>query len=229
MTTQTVLIVEDEKDIRDILAFSLKREGFAVLEAGDGKTALALAREKRPAIILLDIMLPEMDGLEVSKVLQREAATASIPVIMLTARGEEVDRIVGLELGASDYVVKPFSVREVMLRIKAVLRRGTADPESTALICGRIRLDMQEHTTRVDGTLVDLTITEFRLLEDLLRNKGRVRSREQLLDSVWGYTFEGYARTVDTHVRRLRAKLGMGAEVVETVRGVGYRAKGQEL
>lgn len=229
MTTQTVLIVEDEKDIRDILTFSLKREGFAVLEAGDGKTALALAREKRPAIILLDIMLPEMSGLEVSKVLQREASTASIPVIMLTAKGEEVDRIVGLELGAADYVVKPFSVREVMLRIKAVLRRGTTDPESAALICGRIRLDMQEHTTRVDDTLIDLTITEFRLLEDLLRNKGRVRSREQLLDSVWGYTFEGYARTVDTHVRRLRAKLGVGAEVVETVRGVGYRAKGQEL
>lgn len=225
MTTQTVLIVEDEKDIRDLLAFNLKREGFAVLEAANGTTALALAGEKRPNIILLDIMLPEMDGLAVSKYLQREAATAAIPVIMLTAKGEEVDRIVGLELGAADYVVKPFSVREVLLRVKAVLRRGVAGPEDLALSCGRITLDMPEHLARVDGLPVDLTITEFRLLEDLLRNKGKVRSREQLLNSVWGYSFEGYARTVDTHVRRLRAKLGHEAETIETVRGVGYRAR----
>jgi two-component system phosphate regulon response regulator PhoB len=220
------LIVEDENDIRELLAFSLKREGFAVLEAGDGNQAVHLATTKKPDIILLDIMLPGLDGLAVSKALQREPATAVIPVIMLTAKSEEVDRIVGLELGAADYVVKPFSVREVILRIRAVLRR--ADPPSGAFAvyrCGSVDLDTEGHTVRVDGVPVELTITEFRLLEDLLRNKGKVRSREQLLTSVWGYTFEGYARTVDTHVRRLRAKLGNGADNIETVRGIGYRGK----
>ncbi|MDR2818965.1 MAG: response regulator transcription factor [Desulfovibrio sp.] len=225
MAIQTVLIVEDEQDIRDLLAFNLKREGFAVFEAGDGNLAVSLASEKKPDIILLDIMLPGMDGLSVSKALQRDPGTAAIPVIMLTAKSEEVDRIVGLELGAADYVVKPFSVREVVLRIRAVLRRNRIPAEAVALRCGPVVLDAAVHEIRVNGAPVELTITEFRLLEDLLRHKGKARSREQLLDTVWGYSFEGYARTVDTHVRRLRAKLGDGAENVETVRGIGYRAK----
>ncbi|MDR3361480.1 MAG: response regulator transcription factor [Desulfovibrio sp.] len=225
MAIQTVLIVEDEQDIRDLLAFNLKREGFAVFEAGDGNLAVSLASEKKPDIILLDIMLPGMDGLSVSKALQRDPGTAVIPVIMLTAKSEEVDRIVGLELGAADYVVKPFSVREVVLRIRAVLRRNRIPAEAVALRCGPVVLDAAAHEIRVNGAPVELTITEFRLLEDLLRHKGKARSREQLLDTVWGYSFEGYARTVDTHVRRLRAKLGDGAENVETVRGIGYRAK----
>ncbi|MDR3074224.1 MAG: response regulator transcription factor [Deltaproteobacteria bacterium] len=222
----TVLIVEDERDIRELLAFNLKREGFTVLEAGDGAQAVDIALRKKPDLILLDIMLPGADGLSVCRSLQREAATASVPVIMLTAKGEEVDRVVGLELGAADYVVKPFSVREVILRIRAVLRRGGEDARALFLSCAGIAMDRASHSVTVGGAPVDLTLTEFRLLEDLLGNKGKARSREQLLDAVWGYSFEGYARTVDTHVRRLRAKLGDGAECVETVRGVGYRAKG---
>lgn len=225
MTQQTVLIVEDEKDIRDLLAYSLRQEGFAVLESGNGQQALDLAREKLPDIILLDLMLPGLDGLGVSKALQREPQTAAIPVLMLTAKGEEVDRIVGLELGAADYVVKPFSLREVMLRVRAILRRNAASPGEPLLRCGAIVLDLPTHTAKAGGKKIELTITEFRLLEDLLRNKERVRTREQLLDTVWGYSFEGYARTVDTHIRRLRAKLGAEADCIETIRGMGYRAK----
>lgn len=226
MAAQTVLIVEDEKDIRELLAFNCRREGFTVVEAEDGDRAVALAAERKPDVILLDLMLPGMDGLSVCKALQREPATAAIPVIMLTAKGEEIDRIVGLELGAADYVVKPFSTREVMLRIKAVLKRAEPDFWPVSLVCGAIRLDATQHAAFVDGAEALLTVTEFRLLEDLLRHAGQVRTREQLLDSVWGYSFEGYARTVDTHIRRLRAKLGEAADSVETVRGIGYRAKG---
>jgi two-component system phosphate regulon response regulator PhoB len=223
---QTILVAEDEKDIRDLLAFNLKREGFAVLEAGDGNDALHLAGERRPDLILLDIMLPGLDGLSVCKALQREESTAGIPVIMLTARGEEVDRIVGLELGAADYVLKPFSVREVILRIRAVLRRGVSGGGGGHVLrCGGISLDVERHTALSGNIPLPLTMTEFRLLEDLLRHKGVARSREQLLDAVWGYSFEGYARTVDTHVRRLRGKLGPAAEYIETVRGLGYRAQ----
>ncbi|MDR1124856.1 MAG: response regulator transcription factor [Deltaproteobacteria bacterium] len=222
---KTALIVEDEKDIRDLLAYNLKREGFAALEAGDGLAALAMVREKQPDIILLDLMLPGLDGLDVCKALQREPKTASIPVLMLTAKGEEIDRVLGFELGAADYVVKPFSVREVLLRVRAILRRAAPRGEEAGLRCGAIVLDLPGHSVKVDGQPVELTVTEFRLLEDLVRHQGQVRSREQLLDSVWGYSFEGYARTVDTHVRRLRQKLGKAAECVETVRGVGYRAQ----
>ncbi|MDR2124281.1 MAG: response regulator transcription factor [Desulfovibrio sp.] len=221
---QTILIVEDEKDIREVLAFNLKREGFGVLEAGDGRLALELAAEKKPDLILLDLMLPVLDGLSVSRSLQRDPATAGLPVIMITAKGEEVDRIVGLELGAADYVTKPFSVREVILRIRSVLRRRAVPGAAAPVYCGDIRLDAADHAVRVAGAPVALTVTEFRLLEDLMRNKGKVRSRAQLLDAVWGFSFEGYARTVDTHIRRLRSKLGKAAEYIETVRGIGYRA-----
>ena len=225
MTQKTILIVEDEKDIRDLLAYAIKREGFAVLEADNGNTALELARSKSPDMILLDLMLPGLDGLGVSKSLQQNAQTAAIPILMLTAKGEEVDRIVGLELGAADYVVKPFSVREVVLRIRAILRRDTSKMEEASLHCGGISLELASHTALVRGEQTDLTMTEFRLLTDLLRHMGRVRTREQLLDAVWGYSFEGYARTVDTHIRRLRIKLADEADCIETVRGMGYRAK----
>lgn len=226
MTAHSILIVEDEADIRELLAFTCKREGYVVLEAGDGIRAVSLAKEKRPDLILLDLMLPGMDGLSVCRALQREAATAAIPIIMLTARGEELDRIVGFEVGASDYVVKPFSTREVMLRIRAVLKRISVNPAAISLSCGDIRLDAAHHRVFAGEVEIALTVTEFRLLEDLLQHAGQVRTREQLLDSVWGYSFEGYARTVDTHIRRLRAKLDRAADAVETVRGVGYRAKG---
>ncbi len=226
MPEATILIVEDEKDIRELLAFSLGREGFGVLEAGDGHAALDAVRAKRPDLVLLDLMLPGMDGFSVCRQMQRDPATADIPVIMLTARGEEVDRIVGLELGAADYIVKPFSLREVALRIRAVLKRGVSREKANVTRCGPIALDPVSHTVQVGGAQVELTVTEFRLLEDLMKNRGKVRDREQLLAAVWGHSFEGYSRTVDTHVRRLRAKLGEGAGMIETIRGIGYRVKG---
>jgi two-component system phosphate regulon response regulator PhoB len=226
MSEATILIVEDEKDIRELLAYSLRREGFTVIEADGGVAALNLAGMKRPDLVILDLMLPGMDGLSVCKRLQRDPATADIPVIMLTAKGEEIDRIVGLELGAADYIVKPFSLREAALRVRAVLKREAARTKPSLLRCGPITLDPSGHSARVDGNEVDLTVTEFRLLEELLQNRGRVRDREQILTAVWGHSFEGYSRTVDTHVRRLRAKLGEGAEMIETIRGLGYRAKG---
>ncbi len=228
MAEATILIVEDEQDIRELLAYSLAREGFTAVEADSGVAALNLARMKRPDLVILDLMLPGMDGLSVCRQMQRDPATADIPVIMLTARGEEVDRIVGLELGAADYIVKPFSLREVALRIRAVLKRGAAPAKPAVLRCGPITIDPSSHTVEVDGKPVELTVTEFRLLEDLVRHRGRVRDREQILTAVWGQSFEGYSRTVDTHVRRMRAKLGRGAAMIETIRGMGYRAKGRE-
>lgn len=223
--SQQILIVEDEADIRELLRFNLEREGFSVLEAADGNEGLKLARQHMPDLMLLDVMLPGFDGFEVCRRLGAQAETANIPVLMLTARGEEMDRVVGLSLGADDYVVKPFSVRELMLRIRAVLRRGTRSSESPVLERHGIRLRPEAHTAEAQGEEMPLTATEFRLLEDLLRHAGAVRTREQLLNKVWGYSFEGYARTVDTHVRRLRAKLGDAAAMLETVRGVGYRIK----
>ena len=223
--SQQILIVEDEADIRELLRFNLEREGFSVLEAADGNEGLKLARQHMPDLMLLDVMLPGFDGFEVCRRLGAQSETANIPVLMLTARGEEMDRVVGLSLGADDYVVKPFSVRELMLRIRAVLRRGTRSSESPVLERHGIRLRPEAHTAEVQGQEMPLTATEFRLLEDLLRHAGAVRTREQLLNKVWGYSFEGYARTVDTHVRRLRAKLGDAAAMLETVRGVGYRIK----
>ncbi len=223
--SQQILIVEDEADIRELLRFNLEREGFSVLEAADGNEALRLARQHLPDLMLLDVMMPGPDGFEVCRLLGAQAETAHIPVLMLTARGEEMDRVVGLSLGADDYVVKPFSVRELMLRIRAVLRRGARSGENPVLERHGIRLRPDAHTAEAHGEELQLTATEFRLLEDLLRHAGSVRTREQLLNKVWGYSFEGYARTVDTHVRRLRAKLGHAASMLETVRGVGYRIK----
>ena len=208
---QQILVVEDEADIRELLRFNLEREGFSVLEAADGPQALDMARRHTPALVLLDVMLPGLDGFEVCRRLGAQTETAHIPILMLTARGEEMDRVVGLSLGADDYVVKPFSVRELMLRVRAVLRRGGRETQSPALERHGIRLRTDAHTAEVEDTPLNLTATEFRLLEDLLRHAGTVRTREQLLNKVWGYSFEGYARTVDTHVRRLRAKLGPAA------------------
>ena len=222
---QQILVVEDEADIRELLRFNLEREGFSVLEAADGPQALDMARRHTPALVLLDVMLPGLDGFEVCRRLGAQTETAHIPILMLTARGEEMDRVVGLSLGADDYVVKPFSVRELMLRVRAVLRRGGRETQSPTLERHGIRLRTDAHTAEVEDTPLNLTATEFRLLEDLLRHAGTVRTREQLLNKVWGYSFEGYARTVDTHVRRLRAKLGPAAPLLETVRGVGYRIK----
>jgi two-component system phosphate regulon response regulator PhoB len=224
MAKPTILVVEDDKDILDLLAFTLRGAGFDVVTAADGLDAVVQAKLQRPAMVLLDLMLPGMDGLDVCRELKRSPETAGVAVIMLTARGEEVDRIVGLELGADDYVVKPFSPREVLLRIRAILRR-TAPAEKPTPIWREegFHVDLEAHRVMIDGLPIDLTATEFKLLAELIRSRGKVQSRDQLLDKVWGYQFEGYARTVDTHVRRLRQKLGSFAERVETVRGVGYR------
>ncbi len=225
MSKAIVLIVEDEADIRDLISFNLEREGFTPIQAEDGIQGLELAVVHKPDIILLDVMMPGKDGFQVCRELERNAETAHIPIIILTAKGEEIDRIVGLELGADDYVVKPFSVRELILRIRAILRRQAKAEQGPNLFKHGIRLDPLAHSVMVNNEPVDLTATEFRLLEDIMRHAGTVRTREQLLNTVWGYQFEGYARTVDTHVRRLRAKLGPQADNLETVRGVGYRFK----
>ena len=221
----TILVVEDEQDIRELLVFNLEREGYATLQAEDGVKALELAKTHVPNLILLDLMLPKLDGLAVCRELERSSDTVHIPVIMLTARGEDVDKIIGFELGADDYVVKPFNTRELLLRIRALLRRQAGAESRPVLNRHGVCINSAAHRVSISGTDVDLTATEFRLLEDLLRNAGRVRSREELLSSVWGYQFEGYARTVDTHIRRLRSKMGEAADIIETVRGVGYRCR----
>ena len=224
MTKTTVLVVEDELDILQLITHNLKSADFDVLSAQDGYEALSVAKNHLPQLIILDLMIPGLDGFEVCKELKRSPVTKDIPVLMLTARGEEVDRIVGLELGADDYVVKPFSPRELILRVRAILRRHA--PEEQVIARWRrdgLEVDLDAHRIRVDDAETNLTATEFRLLAELINNLGKVLTRDTLLDKVWGYQFEGYARTVDTHIRRLRQKLGPYAQWIETVRGVGYR------
>lgn len=222
-----ILIVEDERDVVDLLAMNLRRvDNFVVSTAGDGVTGLTKAREEKPALIILDLMLPKMSGLELCKILKTSATTRTIPIIMLTAKAHEVDRIAGLEFGADDYVTKPFSPREVVLRIKAILRRSASEGEDGELYrAGAITIDPARHHVEVAGKPVNLTSLEFKLLDTLARRRGRVQPRERLLNEVWGYESLIDTRTVDTHVRRLRKKLGKAADAVETVRGFGYKLK----
>jgi two-component system, OmpR family, phosphate regulon response regulator PhoB len=226
----TVLVVEDERDIADLVRYHAEKAGMRVVHAADGGTALRLARAELPDVVILDLMLPGLDGLEVCRQLRREAATRRLPIIMLTARGEEVDRVVGLELGADDYVVKPFSPRELIARIRAVLRRSDGPvPEPTGRVTGELHVDEARHAVTVGGRPVELTAKEFGLLAALMRADGRVLGREQLLETVWGYgnAAEIESRTVDVHVRRLRAKLGPEARRIVTVKAVGYRFDGE--
>ena len=220
-----VLVVEDEPDIRDLLAFHLEREGYLVTRASTGAEALRQLRATAPDLVILDLMLPEMDGLEVCRRLRADAGTAALPVIMLTAKGDEVDRVVGLEIGADDYIVKPFSPKELLARVRAVLRRSRAPEAGTLLAVGGIALDSATHQVSVGGQPLALTPKEFDLLRALLEARGRVLSREHLLDRVWGYARadEIESRTVDVHVRRLRAKLGAEGQRILTVKNVGYR------
>jgi DNA-binding response OmpR family regulator len=220
-----VLVAEDEADIRSLLAFHLEREGYDVSLARTGSEALRLARDRPPDLLVLDLMLPGLDGLEVCRHLRREPATATLPIVMLTAKGDEVDRIVGLEVGADDYIVKPFSPKELVARVRAVLRRARAPVGTGALGAGAIVLDPDTHTAALGGAALTLTPKEFDLLRALLEARGRVLSREYLLDRVWGYAraSEIESRTVDVHVRRLRAKLGGEGRRVVTVKTVGYR------
>ena len=221
-----ILIVDDEPAVTDLLAYNFRKAGYEVLLAGDGREALKLACEATPDLILLDLMIPEVDGLDVCRELRK---TSQVPIIMITARGEEIDRVVGLELGADDYVCKPFSVRELMARVKAVLRRGQKEDEETgSLLLGKggLRLDVESRTAVAGATTLDLTRLEFDLLHFLLVNAGRVLTRERLLEQTWGYDFTGDTRAVDSAVKRLRAKLRAAsaeADSIETVRGVGYR------
>jgi DNA-binding response OmpR family regulator len=221
-----ILIVDDEPAVTDLLAYNFRKAGYEILLAGDGREALKLAGEAAPDLILLDLMIPEVDGLDVCRELRK---TSQVPIIMITARGEEIDRVVGLELGADDYVCKPFSVRELMARVKAVLRRGQKDDEesgSQLLGKGGLRLDVESRTAVAGATTLDLTRLEFDLLHYLLVNAGRVLTRERLLEQTWGYDFTGDTRAVDSAVKRLRAKLRAAcaeADSIETVRGVGYR------
>jgi two-component system phosphate regulon response regulator PhoB len=219
-----VLVVDDEKDLVSLLDFNLRQAGFETALAYSGGQALQEAHRRVPDLVLLDLMLPDQSGTDVCRQLKGDSRTKGVPVIMLTARGEELDRVVGFELGADDYVVKPFSVRELVLRVKAVLRRARqAAPESPRVELGPVKLDLDAHRAHVDGAEVELTPLEFKLLHLLVTRAGRVQSRERLLADVWEMSSELETRTVDTHVKRLREKLGVARDLLETVRGVGYR------
>ncbi len=221
----TVLVVDDEKDLVDLVRYHLEKDGLKCVEARDGETALQVARERTPDLIVLDLMLPGVDGLEVCRKLRKDPKTSSVAIIMLTAKAEEVDRIVGLEMGADDYMVKPFSPRELVARVKAVLRRGQPQDQPALTQVGTLLVDEGKHLITIGGKAVDLTVKEFDLLCGLMKANGRVLNREQIMETVWGYAnaVDIESRTVDVHIRRLREKLGVEQKRVVTVKGVGYR------
>ena len=219
-----ILVVDDEPEAVELVEFNLKQAGFGVTTAADGAEALKKAKAALPALVVLDLMLPEIDGLEVCKLLRRDPATAGIPIIMLTAKAAEIDRVLGLELGADDYVTKPFSPRELVLRIRKILqRREATDEKQETMRFGDLKIDVPKHLATWRGKPLDLTATEFKLLTVLAQRAGRVQSRDALLRDVWEYNSLIDTRTVDTHMRRLREKLGPAAKHLDTVRGVGYR------
>ena len=223
-----ILIVDDELHIRELIKFNLEKAGFLTMEAIDGFEAVKLVKKQQPDLMILDLMLPGMDGLEVCRIVKGSQETAGVPIIMLTARNEEVDKIIGLELGADDYLTKPFSPRELVARIKAVLRRSYKDAANGELIIGKLKINFSRYEIFLDQEKLELTPKEYELLKLFVTNAGKAYSREQLLEKVWGYEYYGDTRTVDVHVRHLRAKLAIDpdfAEVIETVRGVGYRFK----
>lgn len=220
-----ILVVDDEEDILNLLSYNLNKAGYDVLTAKDGPEALELAVKELPGLILLDIMLPNMEGTEVLKRLKADPSTLNVPVIMLTAKGEEIDRIVGFELGADDYITKPFSPRELILRVKAIIKRVDDVPAAKGGIMSfaELTLDKERHKVTVGGKFISLTSREFKLLSALLGARGRVLSRDKILDMAWGHDFFVTPRTVDTHIRRLRGKLKEAGAYIETVRGMGYR------
>ncbi|ABO49246.1 two component transcriptional regulator, winged helix family [Desulforamulus reducens MI-1] len=227
-----ILVVEDEQPIRELIKYNLEREGFQVIQAANGDIALDMAKSEVPDIILLDIMLPGQDGLSVCRYLHQDAATRSIPIIMLSARGEELDKVLGLEMGADDYITKPFSPRELIARIKARLRRQTVEnqvlEDAGRITVGKLVIDQDRFVVSYNGIKQDLTPKEFELLRYLARNPGKVFTRDFLLEQIWGYDFSGDSRTVDVHIRHIRQKLEQlpdAPQFIETVRGVGYRFK----
>src|SRR6184192_4372205 len=203
-----ILIIEDESDVADLLTLNLRKAGYRVSTAADGASGLHKVRDDRPDFVILDLMLPKMSGLELCRILKSDAATAQVPILMLTAKAEEIDRIVGLEFGADDYVTKPFSPREIVLRIRAILRRSEGKPDEEHLSAGPIIIDPARYEVSVNGKRINLTSLEFKLLRTLTQRRGRVQARDRLLNDVWGYESVIDTRTVDTHVRRLRKKLG---------------------
>lgn len=223
MLMSRVVVIEDEPDLRDVLEFNLTKAGHRVLAAANGAEGLRITKETLPELVLLDLMLPDMSGTQVCTALRRDPITQNTRIIMVTAKGEEVDRVLGLELGADDYVTKPFSVRELLLRIQAVLRRS-APSQHAQLNLGELSIDRAAHRVTVAGEEVQLTALEFKLLVTLFERMNRVQTRATLLHDVWGVAADIASRTVDTHVKRLREKLGRAGHYIETVRGVGYRA-----
>mgnify|MGYP003300909215 FL=1 len=219
-----ILIVEDEPDIRDTLSYNFEKEGFEVLSSPNGKSALKLLESNEPKIVILDLMLPDMSGLDICRQIKNDKKLSDTSIIMLTAKSEEVDRIVGFELGADDYVTKPFSIRELILRVKVLIKKHTTtEHKDTSISLGSIYMNLDAHEVKINQQDIILTALEFKLLRHLLQRKGRVQTRDQLLGDVWGYSSEVTTRTVDTHIKRLREKLGVVADYIQTIRGVGYK------
>ncbi len=221
--TKKVFIVEDEPDLRDTLQYNFENEGFKVKSFPNGESFLETIKNDKPNLVILDLMLPGISGLDVCRDLRMNEVNENVAVVMLTAKSEEIDRIVGFELGADDYVTKPFSVRELILRVKVLLKKRSDNIDQNLLEFGPIAMNLDAHDVSVEGKNILLTALEFKLLKHLLKRKGRVQTRDQLLGDVWGYSSEVTTRTVDTHIKRLREKLGKPGELIQTIRGVGYR------
>lgn len=232
MAEKKILIVDDEDHIRELLKFNLEKDGYVVYMANDGLNGLKLAREKQVDLILLDLMLPGMDGFEVCKEIRRDNIISNVPIIMLTAKSEEIDKILGLELGADDYITKPFSIRELSARIKALLRRSNVKYDNEILRFGNITLNLQTREVLKHGKKLDFTLKEFEVLKLLIQNKGKILTREILLDKIWGYEYVGETRTVDVHIRHIRKKIEEDDKkpiYIQTIRGVGYKFIGDVL
>lgn len=226
MAEEKILVVDDEENIVELIRFNLENNGYRVITAQNGSEALKIAKMEQPQLVLLDLMLPGMDGYDVCKEIRKDNNISNTPIIMITAKGEELDKILGLELGADDYLTKPFSIRELIARVKAVLRRTTIQHIDNSYKFGNIAIDFQKHEILKNEDRVDLTLKEFELLEILIKNKGRVMTRDFLLDKIWGYEYIGETRTVDVHIRHLRQKIeedDKNPQFIETIRGIGYR------
>ena len=225
---QQIFVVEDEPDIRETISYNLTQEGFKVFQFSDAESCLSKLKKQKPDLLILDLMLPGMSGLDMCKYIKSEQQLKMISIIMLTAKSEEVDRILGFELGADDYVTKPFSVRELILRVKVLLKKNSEMIDDSALITfGSISLNLDAHQVMIENNEINLTALEFKLLNHLIQRKGRAQTRDQLLGEVWGYNTEVTTRTVDTHIKRLREKLGDVGKYIQTIRGVGYRLNNQ--
>ena len=226
MAGEKILVVDDEEHILELIRFNLEKNGYKVICADNGIEAIKLVKDQLPQLMLLDLMLPGMDGLDVCKEIRRDSSMSNMPIIMITAKGEEIDKIIGLELGADDYITKPFSVRELVARIKAILRRTNMQLVEKTFNIGNLDIDFGKHEVIKGESKVDLTLKEFELLEILIKNKGRVMTRDFLLDKIWGYEYLGETRTVDVHIRHLRQKIeddDKNPVYIQTIRGIGYR------